>query len=429
MTKNNPITVSQLNHYLKGIVDEDPNLRHIFIKGEISNLKYHNSGHIYFTLKDNKNQISGIMFKGNTGEGLTFRLKDGDKVVITGYISIYEKNGKCQIYAQKIELEGTGDLFKRYEELKQELLKSGMFDEKYKKPLPYYAKKIGIVTAPTGAAIRDIIHISKSRNPYISLVLYPALVQGKDASASIVKGIEMLNKIDCDAIIVGRGGGSIEDLWAFNEKIVADAIFKSKIPIVSAVGHETDTTISDFVADKRASTPSHAAEILVRPIKEIEDRISLYKKNLFEKIFKAVFENKKATELYYARLKALSPESKIKLYKSKIISIRDNLFKTFDKCLYLSKYRLEKDLCIYDKMREKLEESKVKLRMYANKIDASSPLKKLSSGYAYPENEKGNHISYAKDIKIGDNIIFTFEDGNVRTKALDVKLIDYKNEK
>ena len=285
------------------------------------------------------------------------------------------------------------------------------------------------VTAPTGAAIRDIIHISKSRNPYISLVLYPALVQGKDASASIVKGIEMLNKIDCDAIIVGRGGGSIEDLWAFNEKIVADAIFKSKIPIVSAVGHETDTTISDFVADKRASTPSHAAEILVRPIKEIEDRISLDKKNLFEKIFKAVFENKKATELYYARLKALSPESKIKLYKSKIISIRDNLFKTFDKCIYLSKYRLEKDLCIYDKMREKLEESKVKLRMYANKIDASSPLKKLSSGYAYPENEKGKHISYAKDIKIGDNIIFTFEDGNVRTKALDVKLIDYKNEK
>ena len=241
---------------------QDFMLKRISVKGEVSNCKYHSTGHIYFTLKDGAGAISAVMFAGNR-RGLTFAMKEGDKVVVTGSIEVYERDGKYQLYAREIELAGAGNLYLKFEALKRELEEMGMFDASYKKPIPKYAKRVGIVTAPTGAAIQDIRNIASRRNPYVQLILYPALVQGEGAAASVVNGIRALDALGVDVMIVGRGGGSIEDLWAFNEEIVARAIFACETPVISAVGHETDTTIADYVADLRAPTPSAAAELAV----------------------------------------------------------------------------------------------------------------------------------------------------------------------
>ena len=255
-------TVGQVNSYIKNMFAEDFALRSISIKGEISNCKYHSSGHIYFSLKDKNAVIACVMFKSNT-KGLDFRLTEGQSVVATGTVSVYERDGKYQLYAEKITSDGAGDLHKKFEELKKELEEMGMFAPEYKKPIPKYAMNIGIVTAATGAAIQDIINISTRRNPYVQLNLYPSLVQGASAAPDIVNGIRCLDNMGMDVIIVGRGGGSIEDLWAFNEEIVARAVFECNTPVISAVGHETDTTIIDYVADRRAPTPSAAAELAV----------------------------------------------------------------------------------------------------------------------------------------------------------------------
>ena len=251
----NVYSVKQVNAYIKNMFLQDFMLNRIYIKGEVSNCKYHTSGHIYFSLKDESGSIACIMFAGNRS-GLAFRMQDGQQVIVLGSVTTYERDGKYQLYAREIILDGAGLLYEKFEALKKELGEMGMFAPEYKQPIPKFAKIIGIVTAPTGAAIRDIMNISSRRNPYVQLLLYPALVQGDGAAASIVKGIEMLEKQNVDIIIVGRGGGSIEDLWAFNEEIVARAIFNCRIPIISAVGHETDTTIADYVADMRAPTPS-----------------------------------------------------------------------------------------------------------------------------------------------------------------------------
>lgn len=252
-------SVSQVNSYIKNMFTQDFVLNSIYIKGEVSNCKYHTSGHIYFSLKDKGGVISGVMFAGNRG-GLNFTLKEGQDVIVLGSVSVYEKSGSYQVYAKQIMLDGAGQLYQKYEELKKELEEMGMFDIMYKQPIPKYATKIGICTASTGAAIQDIRNISSRRNPYVQLYLYPAIVQGENAVASIVQGLRYLDEMDMDVIIVGRGGGSIEDLWAFNEEAVARTIFNMKTPVISAVGHETDTTIADYVADLRAPTPSAAAE-------------------------------------------------------------------------------------------------------------------------------------------------------------------------
>ena len=243
-------TVGQVNNYIKRMFNQDFALNNIYIKGEVSNCKYHTSGHIYFTLKDRTGVISAIMFAGNRS-GLKFNMEEGQKVVVLGSVSVYERDGKYQIYAKEIILEGAGLLYQRFEQLKVELEEMGLFDPMYKKPIPRYATRIGICTAQTGAAIQDIINITTRRNPYVQLYLYPCLVQGVDAAKDIVNGIRCLDSMNLDTIIVGRGGGSIEDLWAFNEKIVAEAIFNCNTPIISAVGHETDTTIADYVSDRR----------------------------------------------------------------------------------------------------------------------------------------------------------------------------------
>ena len=256
-------TVAQINSYIKNMFSQDYLLSSVSVKGEVSNCKYHASGHIYFTLKDKSSVLACVMFAGNRTKGLSFPLKEGMQVIVSGNVDIYERDGKYQMYAKKITQDGIGALYEKFEQLKRELEERGMFAPEYKKPIPAFVKRLGVVTAPNGAAIRDIISIAKARNPYIEIILYPALVQGEGAINSIVKGIKMLEMIGVDAMIVGRGGGSLEDLWAFNEEAVAQAIFDCDVPIISAVGHETDTTIADFVADVRAETPSAGAQIAV----------------------------------------------------------------------------------------------------------------------------------------------------------------------
>ena len=248
-------------------------LRQVSIKGEVSNCKYHTSGHIYFTIKDAGAAMNAIMFAGSRAAGLSFHMKEGDQVIVTGSVEVYEKTGAYQLYAKKIELDGEGNLYLKFEQLKHELEEMGMFAAEYKQPIPRYAGRIGVVTAPTGAAVQDIRNVSSRRNPYVQVILYPTLVQGEGAADSIVKGIQTLDAMNLDVIIVGRGGGSIEDLWAFNEEIVARAIFDCRTPIISAVGHETDWTIADFVSDRRAPTPSAAAELAVSDYRQTLERL------------------------------------------------------------------------------------------------------------------------------------------------------------
>ena len=271
----NVYTVKQVNAYIKNMFTQDYMLNRIYVKGEVSNCKYHTSGHIYFSLKDESGTIACVMFAGQRG-GLSFRMSEGQQVVVLGSVNVYERSGSYQLYAREIHLDGDGLLYERFQMLKKELEEMGMFAPEYKKPIPAYARRIGVVTASTGAAIRDIMNITARRNPYVQLILYPAQVQGEGAKESIVRGIQMLEKADVDVMIVGRGGGSIEDLWAFNEEEVARAIFNCSIPIISAVGHETDTTIADYVADLRAPTPSAAAELAVSDVRQTEQRLQEY---------------------------------------------------------------------------------------------------------------------------------------------------------
>ena len=273
MTKKNIYSVAQVNSYIKNMFAQDFMLRQVSIKGEVSNCKYHTSGHIYFTIKDAGAAMNAIMFAGSRAAGLSFRMKEGDQVIVTGSVEVYEKTGAYQLYAKKIELDGAGNLYLKFEQLKRELEEMGMFAAEYKQPIPQYASRIGVVTAPTGAAVQDIRNVSSRRNPYVQVILYPALVQGEGAANSIVKGIQTLDAMKLDVIIVGRGGGSIEDLWAFNEEAVARAIFDCRTPIISAVGHETDWTIADFVADRRAPTPSAAAELAVSDYRQTLERL------------------------------------------------------------------------------------------------------------------------------------------------------------
>ena len=307
----NVYSVGQVNTYIKNMFAQDFMMQRISVKGEVSNCKYHSSGHIYFTLKDAVGTISAIMFAGNR-KGLSFPMKEGDKVIVTGSIEVYERDGKYQLYAREIALDGAGNLYLKFEALKRELEEMGMFAPEYKKPIPKYIRRLGIVTAPTGAAVQDIRNIAKRRNPYVQLILYPALVQGDGAVNSIINGIHALDALGVDVIIVGRGGGSIEDLWAFNEEEVARAIFECETPVISAVGHETDTTIADYVADMRAPTPSAAAELAVFDYQAALERQQRLQAQM-ERCLKQRAQNAYLRlREYQTRLRYLSPELKLR---------------------------------------------------------------------------------------------------------------------
>ena len=384
-------SVSQVNSYIKNMFTQDFVLNSIYIKGEVSNCKYHTSGHIYFSLKDKGGVISGVMFAGNRG-GLNFTLKEGQDVIVLGSVSVYEKSGSYQVYAKQIMLDGAGQLYQKYEELKKELEEMGMFDIMYKQPIPKYATKIGICTASTGAAIQDIRNISSRHNPYVKLYLYPAIVQGESAVASIVQGLRYLDEMDMDVIIVGRGGGSIEDLWAFNEEAVARTIFNMKTPVISAVGHETDTTIADYVADLRAPTPSAAAELAVFDYNEFKNKLFQYKRTLENKLEREIQKNRILVKNYEARVNYASPKNQLltkKQYVDELFTKMENLFKN------------------------KLTNDKHTLGILAERLNGLSPLNKLSNGYAYITDDNLHTITSVGQIDVGEKVLLNLKDGKV----------------
>lgn len=394
----NIYSVGQVNSYIKNMFAQDFMLRSISVKGEISNCKYHTSGHIYFTIKDASGTISAVMFAGNR-RGLSFNMKEGDKVIVTGSIEVYERAGNYQLYARQIELDGAGNLYLEFEKLKNELEEMGYFASEYKIPIPKYAKKIGIVTAPTGAAIQDIRNISGRRNPYVQLILYPALVQGDGAAESIVNGIHALEQQQVDVIIVGRGGGSIEDLWAFNEKIVAQAIFNCRIPIISAVGHETDWTIADFVADMRAPTPSAAAEIAVYDYKLVNDKLKEYNRRISNCLSNKAELYRQRLGSYRVKLEYLSPQRKLNENRRRLMEFEEKL---------------------NSKINMTIKEKRHRLELFAGKLEACSPVRKLGQGYAYVEKEDGKPLRSIKDICPEQNMSVYLLDGKIKTIVSEV---------
>lgn len=389
------LSVTALNNYVKKIIDSDFILSNANVKGEISNFKMHSSGHLYFSLKDEKSKINCIMFKGYA-DSLNFVPKDGTNVIVKGKISVYEKEGAYQLYCHEMIQQGIGELYVAFQELKTRLEREGLFNPAHKRPIPKYPKRVGIITSPTGAAIRDIINVSTRRNKSVELLIYPALVQGENASEDIINGIEMLNKIkDVDVIILARGGGSIEELWAFNNEKLAYAVYNSKKPIVTGVGHETDFTIVDFVSDRRAPTPSAAAEIVIPSALELNSRIDNLKEYLISNISGVIKENYNKVQILNKSLNIHSPMNYIINQYNYIANLQDKLNYAINSNISMKKEKLSK--------------------IYAL-ISAHNPLKVLSKGYAVIEDFKGNIISEKEVLKKNDAIKITLKDGTVNTK-------------
>ncbi len=387
--ENIAVTVSQLNSYIKEKIADDENLSNLIVKGEISNFKNHYTGHMYFTLKDENSLIKCIMFK-TYAQRLDFMPKDGMKVILVGGVSVFERDGVYQIYVKSMQEDGLGALYKKYEELKNRLEVEGLFDEKHKKSIPLMPKIIGVLTSQTGSVIRDIINVSTRRNPNAYIRLYPVPVQGEGAAEKIAHGIKIMNENNyADVLILARGGGSLEDLWPFNEEVVAHAIYNSKIPIISAVGHETDFSISDFVADLRAPTPSAAAELAVPNINEILQKINTYQNRLKMSLVKKV----EIMKLRYE--KCMSS----RVFKEPLRSINDNYLK-------LDSYIKSLENLI----RNKKKEEETRYIELISKLDTLSPLKTLTRGYSLVEfNNK--IVKTVKDLKPGDKIDIKFIDG------------------
>ena len=410
-------SVTQVNSYIKNMFTQDFLLRRLSVKGEVSNCKYHSSGHIYFTLKDSGGTLSAVMFASQR-KGLKFRLEEGQQVVVKGTVDVYERDGRYQLYASEIELSGRGDLYVKFEALLRELEEMGMFSAQYKRPIPRYARRVGIVTAPTGAAIRDIINISRRRNPYVQLILYPALVQGDGAKDSIVKGIRTLDAMGLDVLIVGRGGGSIEDLWAFNEECVARAVFACRTPVISAVGHETDVTIIDYVADLRAPTPSAAAELAVFDYSRFEADLLARRRKLTREM--GYFTDRARARLRQEELKIKlhHPSHELNEKRQRIADIEERLNRQI---LFLSetdreraarrKERLFRAVCsLTEKDRKRLE-------IVSGKLWGLSPLRKLSQGYGYVTDMEGNHLASVMQTQPGEEIRVQLADGNIEAEV------------
>ena len=393
----NVYTVAQVNSYIKNMFTQDYMLQSIMVKGEVSNCKYHSSGHIYFTLKDAKGTIACVMFASNRS-GLTFRMMEGQQIVVSGSVDVYERDGKYQLYAREVRLDGAGALYERYEQLKRELEERGMFAAQYKQPIPKYIKTLGVVTAATGAAVRDIINIAGRRNPYVQIILYPAIVQGEAAVPSIVNGIRAMERMGVDTIIVGRGGGSIEDLWAFNEEPVAQAIFDCSVPIISAVGHETDTTIADFVADLRAPTPSAAAELAVYDIEQVQDRISEYAYTMQHMCRRVVGRFRQEAAQYEVRLRYLSPVNMIRTKRTQALHLEERLQQGMGNRLRDSRYRMD---------------------IYVQRMKGVSPLDKLNQGYAYAADDKGATVTSVDQVSVGDRMTVYVKDGRLTAQITD----------
>ena len=398
----NIYTVSQVNQYIKNMFTQDFMLSRIYVRGEVSNCKYHPKGHIYFSLKDESGSISCILFAGNR-KGLPFRMQDGQQVAVFGSISVYERDGTYQLYAREIVLDGAGILAQRFQELKEELEEMGMFAPEYKQPIPAFAKKIGIVTAPSGAAVRDIIHIAKRRNPYIELILSPALVQGAEAAPSIVKALERIQKEDVDVIIVGRGGGSMEDLWAFNEEEVARAIFDCPIPVISAVGHETDTTIADYVADLRAPTPSAAAELAVYDCRAVKDEMETRRQSLKREINRQTAIRKMRLSQEYEVFRRLHPGTRIAEKRKRLADL---------------------EMRIREGMDIKIQRQRQRLAVQIETFSGLSPVSRLNQGYAFVQDETRHAVRTTGQVRQGARLTLYVTDGTIHTIVERIKKND-----
>ncbi|MCI5502366.1 MAG: exodeoxyribonuclease VII large subunit [Lachnospiraceae bacterium] len=391
-------SVSQVNMYIKNMFLREYVLRNISVMGEVSNCKYHSSGHIYFTIKDKSSQLPCVMF-ASSRSGLQFKLEEGQSIIVSGSIGVYERDGRYQLYARKITKEGSGRLYEEYEKMKKRLLAEGLFDDSRKKPVPKYAAKIGVVTAETGAVIQDICNVSHRRNPYVQIYLYPAKVQGDGAAQTVIEGIRYFEKTDVDTIIIGRGGGSIEDLWAFNEEALVRSVAECTKPIISAVGHETDTTLTDFAADLRAPTPSAAAELAVYSYREVEVGLREAAYTLRHQMNNTLQLCRMRLNHYRTVIQHSSPEDMIR-----------------QKRLYLA----DSMSCLERLMKQKLTSARHQLELYAEEMKGLSPLYKLSGGYAYVADEDGNNIKTTEQITKGQKLILTLRDGNADVTVNDV---------
>lgn len=394
-------SVSQVNSYIKNMFAQDFALSRISVRGEVSNCKYHTSGHIYFTLKDRTGTLSAVMFASQR-KGLSFQLGEGQQVVVTGTVDVYERDGKYQLYARKIEQDGRGDLFARFEKLRNELEEMGMFSPEYKQPIPQYATKIGVVTASTGAAIRDIMNITARRNPYVQLVLYPALVQGDGAVSSIAAGIRTLDAMGMDVLIVGRGGGSIEDLWAFNEEMVARAIFECQTPVISAVGHETDVTIADYVADLRAPTPSAAAELAVFDYRQFDAQLRSYQEVLTRGLGRQVERRRYQLEQYLLRLRLHDPARQINEKRQRLADMEEQLARLMERQVLEARHRLA---------------------LISGRLHGLSPLEKISRGFGFLTDSDGQRIESASAVTPGDMILVRVSDGKIQAQVTENEMI------
>ena len=440
--KDNYLTITQLSRYLKYKFDEDNNLKKVYLKGEISNFKAHTRGHYYFTLKDETSRINAVMFSSST-KNIQFIPTDGMKVLVTGRVSVYEATGGYQIYVENMLEDGVGNLYIAFEQLKKKLSSEGLFDESRKRKIVKMPKKVGIVTASTGAAIRDIMTTIKRRYPICETILFPSLVQGSAAAEDIVKKIELANTYDIDTLIVGRGGGSIEDLWPFNEEIVARAIYNSKVPVISAVGHEIDFTISDFVADLRAPTPTAAAELAVPDIKNILEYLSNTKTRSYNAILNMVSAKKLVLDKLSNSYVLKNPNNLYEVKEQNLDLLLDKIHSNMTKILdnyrvrlftYSNSYVLNNPNILYDKYKErlinfnkylnreivkKIDDVKANLNNLTSRIILLNPMETLKRGYAIVRIED-NVISSISNIKKDDKIFVELKDGKIETKVVKV---------
>lgn len=392
-------SVGQVNTYIRNMFTQDFVLNRVSVRGEISNLKYHTSGHIYFTLKDASAAIACVMFAGARG-GLAFRMSNGQQVVVDGAVNVYERDGKYQLYATKIRQDGAGELYEKFLELREELEEMGMFAPEYKQPIPKFVRRLGVVTASTGAAIRDIINIATRRNPGIRIILYPAKVQGEGAAESVAAGLAALDALGVDVIIVGRGGGSIEDLWAFNEETVARAIFSCHTPVISAVGHETDTTIADFVADLRAPTPSAAAELAVADVTawlQALDEDALQLQRIMQRMIKDARSRLRECEL---RMRYAKPQQRLMQQKQRLDEYEERLRRA---------------------MQSLLEQTRHQLALSEERLRRLYPYEKLESGYGCILTEDGRRIRSVSQVAPGEVVQICLADGRMTARIQEVK--------
>ena len=447
MASKNIYSVGQVNAYIKRMFSEDYLLRQILVRGEVSNCKYHSSGHIYFTLKDASGTLSCVMFAGRR-RGLSFPMKEGDQVVVQGSVDVYERGGSYQLYAERIIRDGAGLLNERYELLKKQLEEMGMFDEQYKQPIPKYIRRLGVVTAPTGAAVRDIINIATRRNPFVQIILYPAIVQGDEAAPSIIRGIHALEQMGeddpakkVDVIIIGRGGGSLEDLWAFNEEAVAQAVFECSIPIISAVGHETDTVITDYVADLRAPTPSAAAELAVYEFSAFTRQLAGYRDSLNSSIQKTIVSLRHRNSIFTRELDHLSPAARLREKRMQLLFSQEQMERLLTDRISRMRYQLrisqdleqlmlrriesarrraESDAQLGSDMKRILTEKKHSMQLLAARLEKVSPILRLSGGYGFLTDEKDMVITSSRQIQKGSRFTVRMKDGSVKALAEEV---------